>query len=112
MSRCSTGTDRKRHDWLLQSCEKSQVTTEADCPSPNLPVPSHTNTAQSSLPAAGAPRVQDDRTDEHDEDKGHMGTAMGILIPFGLVVLAVGWIMYAYRNPHTKSGQFLIQVRE
>lgn len=90
------------------------MTTEAECPSPEVPVrtPSYTNTAQSSMPAAGAPRVQDDRTDERDEDKGHMGTAMGILIPFGLIVLAAGWIMYAYRNPHTKSGQFLIQVRK
>lgn len=46
-----------------------------------------------------------------EEEKGGMGTVLGVLIPFGLVFLAVGWVMYAYRNPHTKSGQFLIQVR-
>lgn len=110
MNRCSTGTDRKRHDWLLQGCEKSQITTEAECPSHDIPVRVST-VKPNQMPAPGASRVHD--SGEVDpEEKGHVGTAMGIFIPFGLVILVVGWIMYAYRNPHTKSGQLLIQVRD
>lgn len=58
------------------------------------------------------------RNSAHDDDpdaegvKGGVGTAMGVMIVFGLIVLASGWVFYAYRNPHTKSGQLLIQVRK
>lgn len=36
---------------------------------------------------------------------------IGILMVVGLVVGMVGWAAYAYRNPHSASGQILIRVR-
>lgn len=43
-------------------------------------------------------------------DSGGVGMALGLFLPL-VVVMCLGiWIFYAYRNPHTKSGQLLIQV--
>lgn len=36
--------------------------------------------------------------------------ALAALIPLCLIVAIAGWLLYAYRNPHTKSGQMLIRV--
>lgn len=36
---------------------------------------------------------------------------IGILLVVGLVVGLVAWAGYAYRNPHSASGQMLIRVR-
>lgn len=41
---------------------------------------------------------------------GGVGYAVGLLLPCIFVMCSVLWIFYAYRNPHTKSGQLLIQV--
>lgn len=45
----------------------------------------------------------------HDDGAG-VGMALGLFVPIILVMCLVLWIFYAYRNPHTKSGQLLIQV--
>lgn len=37
---------------------------------------------------------------------------IGILTVVALAVGLVGWGAYAYRNPHSASGQMLIRVRE
>jgi len=45
---------------------------------------------------------------------GHAGGvnyAVGLLLPCLVVMCLVLWVFYAYRNPHTKSGQLLIQYR-
>jgi hypothetical protein len=69
-------------------------------------------------------RVNDRKLDINNEDVHHLhhgiepempdganvGTIVGILMSIGLLSSAVLWIFYAYRNPHTKSGQLLIQV--
>lgn len=36
---------------------------------------------------------------------------IGILTIIALVAGLAGWGMYAYRNPHSTSGQMLIRVR-
>lgn len=41
---------------------------------------------------------------------GGYGMALGLFVPIMLVMCLVVWVFYAYRNPHTKSGQLLIQV--
>lgn len=37
---------------------------------------------------------------------------IGILTVIALVVGLAGWGVYAYRNPHSASGQMLIRVRQ
>lgn len=41
----------------------------------------------------------------------HTSFVLGILLPIVVMASLVLWVFYAYRNPHTKSGQLLIQVR-
>lgn len=45
----------------------------------------------------------------HDS-AGGFGMVLGLFIPIILIMTLMIWIFYAYRNPHTKSGQLLIQV--
>lgn len=48
---------------------------------------------------------------ESSETKsGGAGFVVGLLLPLVVVMSLVVWVLYAYRNPHTKSGQLLIQV--
>ena len=49
--------------------------------------------------------------DESVEHKS-MGVTLGVFVPICLVSCALLWILYAYRNPHTRSGQLLIQVSD
>jgi hypothetical protein len=48
--------------------------------------------------------------EEHAEPK-NMNVALGVLLPISFVMIVLMWVLYAYRNPHTKSGQLLIQYR-
>lgn len=48
--------------------------------------------------------------ESNESNSSSVGTVLGFIIPIGLVLTAVLWVFYAYRNPQTKSGQFLIQV--
>ncbi|XP_011198387.2 plexin domain-containing protein 2 isoform X2 [Bactrocera dorsalis] len=57
-----------------------------------------------------AAKVTNEALESHAESKS-MGLALGFLVPICLVLTVVLWVFYAYRNPHTKSGQLLIQYR-
>ncbi|XP_018803012.1 PREDICTED: plexin domain-containing protein 2 isoform X2 [Bactrocera latifrons] len=57
-----------------------------------------------------AVKVMNEALESHAESKS-MGLALGFLVPICLVLTVVLWVFYAYRNPHTKSGQLLIQYR-
>ena len=46
----------------------------------------------------------------HPESKSSVGWIIG-LIPVCFILTILVWVLYAYRNPHTKSGQLLIQVK-
>lgn len=45
-----------------------------------------------------------------DEQNIGFGMFLGVFLPILLISCLALWIFYAYRNPHTKSGQLLIQV--
>ena len=47
------------------------------------------------------------------EDEAHSGRAgvVSFMIFFGLIAGIGLWVFYAYRNPQTSSGQFLIRYR-
>lgn len=59
------------------------------------------------------PAAPDHVNAEHAEShhSKSVKTTLGFLIPIGLILSAALWAFYAYRNPHSKSGQFLIQYR-
>lgn len=135
-NKCSTGTDRNRQDWVQHGCENSQIRSESVCPAigtrgnnygaEQTYVVNGTDVAdrfdQSSKDAS---RLKSDssNSDVHiksvlppfDDDSANpenvgVGMFLGLFLPILLVSFLAIWIFYAYRNPHTKSGQLLIQV--
>lgn len=107
LNRCSTGTDRKRNDWVQKGCDKFQVVRESECANPAFVVQT---TKSSAVSAHKTMHMEETSSVPGEEQKGGVGVTMGALVVVAMVFLVAGWITYAYRNPHTKSGQFLIQV--
>ncbi|PSN50552.1 hypothetical protein C0J52_03515 [Blattella germanica] len=124
-NRCSTGTDRNRQDWLNRGCDKSSISNPEKCPA----VP--TNVSQNTLsPTSGISNHIGEgetnsaaQTDHTGENTGDVSIAHGDNVTVGIsgiigilfivvLVASLGiWALYAYRNPHTASGQFLIRYR-
>jgi hypothetical protein len=124
-NRCSTGLDRYRQDWLYKGCDKSALSGMEHCP----PAPSNVSfTSQvsedgppnnivggESNSAAQTNHIQSTR--EHNSVHGDQSVSMGISGIIGILfiialVTSLGiWMLYAYRNPHTSSGQLLIRYR-
>lgn len=138
MNRCSTGTDRKRQEWIQNGCERTQLRDEKTCPA--LGTKGNNYASQQQVTASPTQNQNDeqsntvngdasrrngsnksndvkkaalahiDNNDEQQAKHSHASFALGILLPIVVVASLVLWVFYAYRNPHTKSGQLLIQV--
>lgn len=144
LNKCSTGSDRKRQDWIESGCEKIQISEPLACPAngtkgnnygqeqtfdvltPPLIFPgssdpvgngqqpiggissssSARNDTQSQSFAVVRPKMEEPSA----EEVGNVSVAFSFFLPVVLVSMLAMWVLYAYRNPHTKSGQFLIQV--
>lgn len=112
VKRCSNGFDRKRQEWLSHSCEKIQ---KSDC---SAKTESNVQTPQSSTlsnqiisvePSTGR-QMMPDRGGDTRAAEG--GTAFVTLLMFLALTSGVAlWAFYAYKNPHTPSGQLLIKYR-
>lgn len=115
VKRCSNGFDRKRQEWLSNQCDKIQ---KSDCSQKSAvatQIPTNTLTGNhlisvDSPPTYSAGRLQPDHTEMRTGTEGN--TAFVSLLMF--VALTSGlafWAFYAYKNPHTPSGQLLIRYR-
>lgn len=130
LNKCSTGTDRKRQEWVQKGCDRSQITNASVCAPigskgnnygqvQDIEIKDVTNTGEKWVHGTDLqPAIKDLPNDSHiksaeplaHEENGGMGLVIGLFIPILLVFTLVVWVFYAYRNPHTKSGQLLIQV--
>ena len=143
VKRCSNGFDRKRQEWLSNSCDKIQKSdctargtnaagsasslspsaSSGDQASGSQPVPTNANqpmTFSNDGPtAAGRHMMLPDPLSPSANQRGgggstesSGGTAFVTFLMFmGLVSSMALWAFYAYRNPHTPSGQMLIKYR-
>ncbi|XP_052862508.1 plexin domain-containing protein 2 isoform X1 [Anopheles cruzii] len=152
INRCSTGTDRKRQDWVQKGCDKTTISELSYCPAigqkgnnygePVEVTPKLTDNYNNSysindrkqLPGKvvapgsvlagiltkGTPngaaddsdsvnKVHAYHTDLHDASSSS-NLIVSMLIVFLILFACASWVMYAYRNPHTKSGQLLIRI--
>lgn len=164
-NKCSTGTDRKRQEWLSSGCDRQPIDSPAKCPAigttgnrygsinnngingngsagaatnmgteqtfhvyqaPNGQQPQQSLQPQrganngTTMVAEGSGRHAVDVPQHADrigvvrpdaEEVSGFVTFVSVFMPIGLVLTLCLWLFYAYRNPHTKSGQLLIQVR-
>lgn len=132
--RCSDGMDRYRQDWLVKGCDKFFVDSQVNC---SLPPPSSTTTQtavpsdtlfsttqppkfpSSTTPSTTTPYWDDfdntasriDNDDSEDAKASSVSSVVGILFLVAMLVGCSGWLFYAYRNPHTPSGQCFIRYR-
>ncbi|GLV39243.1 lethal (1) G0289 [Carabus blaptoides fortunei] len=126
INRCSSGMDRHRQDWLLRGCERKKIKIESMCSVMDTGVDLANVTADEPsshyVPVIEpnqpddprqAPRITNEVDIMHAEKPARMGVS-GIVTILFLITLVLGmsvWIMYAYRNPHSASGQILIRYR-
>ncbi|XP_035218026.1 plexin domain-containing protein 2-like isoform X2 [Stegodyphus dumicola] len=135
--RCSDGLDRLRQDWLQSKCdvEKSAVNCSAIPPDSKpfvqqLTVPpfnpftflidpdkfdnlettpvSHLSVKPGSTGGEGASSSA--RVFQETSSMG-VGSVVAILMILAILMGGMLWVGYAYRNPHTSSGQLLIRYR-
>ncbi|XP_058801448.1 plexin domain-containing protein 2 [Phymastichus coffea] len=123
LSKCSTGMFRFRQEWLQKGCDLHYVKDSDKCPAPVIGYEEPMD------------RAQDHHTDDRPEIKkyipnqqaigpnnsplehpqGNMNMSVsgiiGILFVVSLIVGLGAWAGYAYRNPHSTSGQMLIRYR-
>ncbi|XP_053623691.1 plexin domain-containing protein 2 [Plodia interpunctella] len=134
--KCSSGTDKNKQDWTLRSCDRRAVTNATSCPKPAANADNSSSTAYETVgqgqpfhdpvvhafdsppsqPRAqqppSAPQPQPVATSD-GQPALHSGVG-GVIAGFVVVALVmslVAWTVYAFRNPHTRSGQLLIKYR-
>ena len=58
-------------------------------------------------PGSGQPHKQPGKRKEFP-----VGVVVAVLLIVSVILLVVGWGFYAYTHPHSKSGQWLIEVSD
>ncbi|CAH0389771.1 unnamed protein product [Bemisia tabaci] len=96
---CSTGVDRHRQQWLHKECDKTSVERRNECPAISHNSHMSESVARDSM---GAPPKKAERS---------MMGVMGVFMLTVLISGAIMWVLYAYRYPHSMSGQILIRYR-
>ncbi|XP_017002319.2 plexin domain-containing protein 2 isoform X2 [Drosophila takahashii] len=158
LNRCSTGTDRKKHEWIQKGCETAAIRVNSSCPAlgekgnnaaqmkngaANSGAGSVISASTAATGSSGAPvtepnvistraphatgqakpdaeaasgvhtdgKIGNAELSHAEAENKNVGVAFGFMVPICLVFAVTLWLFYAYRNPHTKSGQLLIQFR-
>jgi hypothetical protein len=115
LGRCSDGTDRNRQDWLKRKCDIHNVSITEMCHLPGQVYPGHGNAARE-YPGYGPGHQIAKMSDYGDQIPAHVnganpGAIVGGIFSCLLILALVGWVGYAYFNPNTSSGRFLIKYR-
>merc|ERR1711936_176316 len=116
LGRCSDGTDRNRQDWLKKKCDSHNISRAEMCPVPGQTFPNYSGKIQSIEHLSQHPDDQHAQANNY-QDKLQAGPAMSpgsIVVSVFVCMLVItlfGWVGYAYFNPNTSSGRFLIKYR-
>lgn len=111
INKCSTGIDRNRQDWLAQDCNKKHIENETMCSHINDTDDAsldHSYSSIDSIDHSTPSRVY--ATPVKPQDQVGISGIMAIIFLVTMVTGLAFWVFYAYRNPHTTSGQILIKV--
>uniref|UniRef100_A0A182WAX5 PSI domain-containing protein n=1 Tax=Anopheles minimus TaxID=112268 RepID=A0A182WAX5_9DIPT len=156
INRCSTGTDRKRQDWVHKGCDTTMISEALRCPALGQKGNNYGETVEATTKNApnrynSTNNFRDNQQPGQDRKPDQSGTSNGVtmngtdsyrgakkddivnkthvyhttdmhsessnkllvslLVFLGIVSVSGCWVLYAYRNPHTKSGQLLIRYR-
>lgn len=132
IQKCSSGTDRNKQDWQLRRCEKNTIVNVTGCAALKTEDTSDTsgvavtgNTAYTTDPInlppgetvvkTGAEPIgqvsQSVQPAAPEQAHSAIGGVVAAFLAITLVVTVAAWILYAFKNPHTRSGQMLIKYR-
>lgn len=116
--------DRQRQNWLISGCDKNSVYHKSLC---STTLTSQNYEDEDESYTTGDRDKQKHSVDNNSyyassrvlnynstaaKDSAKMGVS-GIIVIIFIITMVSGlgaWIFYAYRNPHTTSGQMLIRV--
>ncbi|KAJ8955543.1 hypothetical protein NQ318_001373 [Aromia moschata] len=110
---CSSGFDRHRQDWTAQDCDKKGLSNETMCAQLDRSnnVSFDTNYIDNRLDSSKASQVYANRSMKKQQDDVGISGIVAIMFLVAMVSGLAVWVFYAYRNPHTTSGQILIRYR-
>ncbi|XP_022913556.1 plexin domain-containing protein 2 [Onthophagus taurus] len=112
-SRCSSGVDRYRHEWLQKGCDKKQIFSALSCES--LYTTDDDDDHGININNGHQEALNDMlglRPINAKSQNNSMGSISILFVAFVCIsTIIVLWMVYAYRNPHTTSGQMLIRYR-
>ncbi|XP_073957224.1 plexin domain containing lethal (1) G0289 [Choristoneura fumiferana] len=120
--KCSSGTDRNKQDWMARSCEKLQIVNATQCPASKASnvtgdqyftdhetgTGDHVVTIPEHVPSGLAVRAP---AAPPAPAPSPIGAAVSAFAVIALVAALAAWLVYAFKNPHTRSGQMLIKYR-
>lgn len=114
VKRCSNGFDRKRQEWVSNFCDKilkSDCSIKADSNAQQTQSSSSNPSISVDTPNASRQMSNMERV-MPDPRASEGGTAFVTMLMFLALTSGVAlWVFYAYKNPHTPSGQMLIKYR-
>ncbi|XP_064076323.1 plexin domain-containing protein 2 [Vanessa tameamea] len=130
IKKCSSGTDRNKQDWLLRNCDKFTISKEASCPgNTHVDQPAGGNTAYTTDTRTSHETAVVNNGDAEEPMKSTLklptgtspaeatyasspvGGVVAAFVAITLVCSFTAWVLYAFKNPHTRSGQILIKYR-
>lgn len=103
----------------MKKCDKSNIASESQCSQisssnsyvhPDVTYDTDVNKHLENNPYQASSRISNSAKASDDNVK--MGVS-GIIVTIFIIAMVSGlavWVFYAYRNPHTTSGQMLIRV--
>lgn len=97
-NRCSNGFDRRRHEWIKKECDKKRINETRYC-----------SLANEKIPTPGAHKAMN--YNEEMPSSSSKSVIFLTIVTIGCVLSIFVWTLYAYRNPHSTSGQILIRYR-
>ncbi|XP_055621684.1 plexin domain-containing protein 2 [Toxorhynchites rutilus septentrionalis] len=141
LNRCSTGVDRKRQDWIHKGCDKTQIMEISVCPALGQKGNNYGEPVEISTEGNDTNGTYRHETEVHlskntnsktgpsgssgddsvnkvpafhastEQESSSNSLLVSLMIVSGILLSCGCWALYAYRNPHTKSGQLLIRYR-
>lgn len=126
IKKCSSGTDRNKQNWLIRNCERTSISNESACPAePHVDPPADGNTAYTTdtrpthdtavVNAVEPESTQVSKIKYPVQTPAEYASPVGGVVAAFLVITMIcclaAWVLYAFKNPHTRSGQLLIKYR-
>ncbi|CDW55396.1 hypothetical protein TTRE_0000366801 [Trichuris trichiura] len=116
------GLHRRRQDWLLYGCKTPNPDFYCGPINNTKLLTEHLQPAVQAAAAGGLTDQTSDHDDKESKKDGQFkfcpsshGLSSGGVVCLLFVIISVaclvGWLAYAYNNPHSRSGQFLIRYR-